>query len=150
MITCEITGKQMLLEEAHSLLVVLQKVTSKDYWYCQCVDEQKPRTLRYQHWYCDKTTLQSGVRACLSEHFTEEMLHGIPVGRGYTDLPEIVFETSRICQGCQKPITLAAYRFCLTYATPVNSFVHNHADDEGWCCSLMCAITHATQRITTL
>src|SRR6266851_564453 len=145
-ITCEHTkcSETKGYEEAHSSLVVLQKVDKRGYTYHQCEQGQEVYFHNFQHWHCSHEHMQVGLTRCINEHYTESDLH--PPIAGTTILHKVVLSSHLLCRICNAPLTDIAYRFCLTYATPVNSIPDNSMDELGeWCCSLV----HAQQLALT-
>ena len=142
LITCEHTecSKIKSHEEAHSSLVVLQKVDKNSYTYHQCEQGQEVDFHNFQHWHCSHEHMQSGLTRCINEHYAESNLHA-PIA-GTTILHRVVLSSHLLCKICNTPLTDVAYRFCLTYATPENSIPDDSQNELGeWCCSLL----HAQQ-----
>jgi hypothetical protein len=122
-------------EEAHSSLVVLQKVDKNGYTYHQCEQGQEVNYLNFQHWHCSHEHMQSGLTRCINEHYAESDLH--PPIAGTTILHRVVLSSHLLCKTCNAPLTDVAYRFCLTLATPINHVPDESQNELGeWCCSL--------------
>jgi len=140
LITCEHDNcsEQLSHEEAHSCVVVLQKVDKQGYTYHQCEQGQEINFMNYQHWHCSHEHMQAYLLTCVNEHYSEEELH--PPIAGTTILHKIVLGSNLTCKACGKSLTEQAYRFCLTQATPVNAIPDDsHSETGEWCCSLSCA-----------
>lgn len=139
---CETCTREIAtIEEAHSMLVVLQKVTPDGYSFYQCDSGAEYSGLTYQHFHCNRAEMLAGVRACINEHHDESLL--IPVSPQQVRLHRLVFRAGLACKVCGMPLTTQAYRFCLTHATPVNSVPDDSMNELGeWCCS----IDHARQQ----
>jgi hypothetical protein len=136
MIPCETCTKEIPTpEDAHSMVVVLQKVTPYGYFYYQCEDGAEVNTLTFQHWYCSHEEMVAGVKECINEHHLEEKLIAIPPTQ--VRLHKTVLKAGLRCKMCGAPLQSVAYRFCLTHAEPVNSVPDDSMNELGeWCCSL--------------
>lgn len=135
---CEHCSQPIEYATAHSLLIVLQKLAPQGYSFYQCESGQRVDYHTWQHWHCSLEHTHAFAARCINEHFSEEKLHPIPVGGGTTMLHEIVLRHEKIlCAVCAQPLTSAAYRFCLTRATPYNEVIDTSQNQlSGWCCSL--------------
>lgn len=123
------------IEDAHSMVIVLQKVSSSGYSYCQCDKGAEYGGLTFQHFHCSRHEMIDGVQTCVKEHYEEENL--IPVSPTQVRLHKTVLSAGLTCKVCGTPLNQQAYRFCLTHATPVNSVPDDSQNELGeWCCSL--------------
>ena len=135
LITCEHTecNETKGHEEAHSSLIVLQKVDKNGYTYHQCEQGQEVNSLNFQHWHCSHEHMKIGLTKCINEHYAENDLH--PPIAGTTILHKVVLSSHLHCKICNAPLTNVAYRFCHTHATPVNAVVDDSQNELGeWCC----------------
>lgn len=144
-LSCELCGHIIpSVEESHSMLVVLQSVTSRGYSYYQCDEGAEYGGLSNQHFHCCHEDMVSGVRQCIMEHYSEGLL--IPVPPQQVRLHRTVLNASLKCKICGSGLISTAYRFCLTHATPENSIPDDSMNDLGeWCCSLDHAIQSALE-----
>jgi hypothetical protein len=150
MITCEHTecAEKVHHEQAHSCLIVLQKVDKEGYYYFQCEQGQTMHYHNYQHWHCSHKHMKSGVIECIDSHYKEIDLH--KPESGTTRLHKMVLN-GQPCEICSESLVNQAYRFCITPATPVNYELHDHtAILGGWCCSLDHAKGLANEYISRL
>jgi len=137
--------------EAHSVVAVLQKVDTAGYTFCQCDQGPEHNFVSYQHYHCSHSHMQQGMISCINEHYSEESLHGIPVGGGSTILHRIVLGSNVECSTCNKLLDGVGYRFCLTAATPYNYLPDGlHTELSSWCCSLEHAKQHAIAVINSM
>lgn len=122
------------VEDAHSMLVVLQKVCSSGFSFYQCEQGGMVDGHTFQHWNCSKDEMIQSVKECISTHHMEQLLQAVSVSQVRLHLH--VLSSGLICKVCQEPLKDAAYRFCLTVATPVN-YIPDNTDDSlyGWSCS---------------
>jgi len=144
---CEQCNKHIeSVEEAHSMLVVLQKVDASGYSFFQCDNGGIVDGHSWQHWHCCKDEMLKGVEKCITAHYKEEALQHIPLSQ--VSLHAKVLNTGLSCPVCQKDITDIAYRFCLTVATPIN-YVFDESSDmtKEWCCSLEHAKVSAIDKL---
>ncbi len=149
-LTCERPqcNNQMGIEEAHSIVIVLQKVTPSGYTFFQCEEGQEFRFMNWQHFYCSNTCMGNHLHSCLHEHHAEEKLHPIPTGMGSTIIHKVVLGSELLCKVCQAPLATNAYRFCATRATPYNLVFDESQNELGeWCCSLEHARQSASSTI---
>lgn len=151
MIACEHCTEDIAsVEEAHSMLVVLQKV-NKDtgYSWFQCEQGSLVDGHNWQHWHCGRSALREGVARCIGEHYMESDL--IPVPTTQVRFHKRVLNAGLICKVCQEKLTDTAYRFCLTHATPFNWVPDDSHNDLGeWCCSLEHARQNALATIASI
>jgi hypothetical protein len=139
---CETCSTEIpTVEDAHSMMIVLQRVTLVDgYSYYQCDSGTEYGGLTYQHFHCSHDEMLDGVRICINEHYDESLL--IPVSPEQVRLHKTVFKAHIRCKVCGTPLQTKAYRFCLTHATPHNSVPDDSMNElSEWCCSL----AHAQQ-----
>lgn len=101
------------VDEAHSMLVVLQRVTPDGYSYYQCDNGTEYSGMTYQHFHCNRDEMLAGVRACINEHYDESLL--IPVSPEQVRLHKIVFKAHIGCKVCGTPLQTKAYRI-LSYS----------------------------------
>lgn len=136
MLKCETCQSDIAtVEEAHSMLVVLQKVTPGGYSWFQCADGQEHQGLTFQHFHCNRQEMLVGVDACIREHHNESLL--VPVSPEQVKIHLTVLRAGLSCKVCGTPLNEQAYRFCLTHATPMNSVPDDSQNELGeWCCSL--------------
>jgi len=131
------------IENAHSCVVVLQKVEPDGYSFFQCEQGQKFRFVNWQHFHCSKGHMLAALPDCIMKHYNESDLSDRKF-TSYGRFHKIVMGSGLTCKMCQKPLTEAAYRFCLTYATPINLIPDDSHNELGeWCCS----IEHAKQSV---
>lgn len=147
MVSCEACKTNIAtVEEAHSMGVVLQKVTPDGYSFYQCDRGEEYGGLTFQHWYCNRAEMVAGVRACIGEHYDESLL--ISVSPQQVRLHKTVLRAGLTCKVCGTALSTQAYRFCLTHATPVNSIPDDSMNELGeWCCSLAHAQVQALTHI---
>src|SRR6266436_2956395 len=107
------------IEEAHSMVIVLQRVTPDGYSYYQCDLGEEYGGLTFQHWHCNRTEMLAGVKVCINGHHDESLLTPVPASQ--VRLHKTVLHAGLVCKVCGASLTTQAYRFCLTHATPVNS-----------------------------
>lgn len=137
------------IDEAHSMLIVLQKVQSSGYSFYQCDRGSLVDGHTFQHWNCSKEEMIAGVKECLSDHHMEQLLQCVP--ESLVRLHKHVLSVGIVCRECQSPLTDTAYRFCLTVATPVNYIADDSHDSlSGWCCSLEHARLQAVSTVEGL
>ena len=123
------------VEEAHSMLVVLQKVDQSGYSFFQCESGSLVHGHTFQHWHCSRDEMLIGVQDCINNHHDEQFLQSVPVSQ--VRLHMHVLNAGLICKVCQEPLKEQAYRFCLTVATPSNYVPdESHDSSKEWCCSL--------------
>ena len=136
MINCETCQLDIpTLEESHSMVTVLQKVTPEGYSYYQCDRGIEVNGLTFQHWHCSHEEMVDSVRECINSHYHEGDL--IPISPEQVRLHRTVFKAHIRCKVCGVPLQIQAYRFCLTHAEPVNSVPDDSMNELGeWCCSL--------------
>lgn len=136
MLNCERCQKFIpTVEEAHSMVIVLQKVFTDGYSYYQCNSGAEYGGLTYQHFHCCREEMIAGVRSCINEHYSDNTL--IPISPTQVQLHKTVLRAGINCKLCKSPITIQAYRFCLTHATPGSSVPDDSQNELGeWCCSL--------------
>ena len=150
MITCEHTecSRTIGLEDAHSAVAVLQKVDTNGYQFYQCEQGQEVDFARWNHFHCSPEHMKANFAVCIKEHYSENLLHPIPLGAGSTILHRIVLGSKLKCKVCQSALETQAYRFCLTHCTPINSVPDNSMNELGeWCCSLAHAQVQALTHI---
>lgn len=143
-INCAHCESQMA-DLGHSIIIVLQKISPDGYRFFQCEQGQDYAYANWQHFCCSQACMRTQAEKCLTEHYQEEFLHEIVPGEGSTILDRIVRESVDSCVRCGKPLNGVAYRFCLTYATPLSHSIHTHHELRGWCCSLQCARARAIE-----
>lgn len=132
---CQQCDQEHELEQSHSSVIVLQKVSGNDYMYYQCDQGQFAHGHTWQHWNCSHDCMKSSLTECVNEHYSEEKLH--PIQSGSTTLHHLVLRSGCVCSICQSPLSITAYRFCVTRATPLNAVEDGSHDAlTGWCCSL--------------
>jgi hypothetical protein len=137
-LTCEHTdcNDTISIDNAHSCLVVLQKVEPDGYSFHQCEQGQEFRFVNWQHFHCSHEHMKVVVSDCITSHYSESDLSGRKFTR-FGKFHKIVMGSGLLCKVCQKPLTDVAYRFCLTMATPVNHIPDDSMNELGeWCCSL--------------
>jgi hypothetical protein len=136
--------------EAHSCLIVLQKVDKDGYSYYQCDSGQEANFMTFQHWHCCQRHMQSNLIHCIQDHYQEYLLHKPEMGT--TILHRKVLGSMLECKICGVRLRTEAYRFCLTVATPINSLIDSSHSDElaEWCCSLDHAKEVASEYISRL
>lgn len=145
MIICEHCGKNNLeTHEAHSMLIVLQKVNKiEGYSFYQCDKGNNivnGRTM--QHWHCNKDEMKVNVIKCINEHFKKEYLKCMPVNE--IPLHNIILCQGLKCKVCFNDLSFEAYRFCLTNATPINNIPDESFNIlKEWTCSF----EHAKQSV---
>lgn len=123
------------VEEAHSMLIVLQKVDRAGYSFYQCENGSLVHGHNWQHWHCSKEEMISGVHDCITNHHDEQFLQSVP--KSQVRLHKHILNAGLICKVCQEPLKDQAYRFCLTVATPANYVPDESHDSHGeWNCSL--------------
>jgi hypothetical protein len=136
---------------AHSAVAVLQKVTPEGYTFYQCEDGQEYAYVTYQHFSCTHEHMIQNFGACVSQHYSENLLHPIPSGGGITRLHKIVLRNHLVCIVCQSALEAVAYRFCISICTPINSIPDDSHDQlGGWCCSLEHARQSALSIISSM
>jgi hypothetical protein len=141
------------IAESHSMVAVLQKVSLiSGYTFFQCDGSpQFINYVNYQHWYADKENLIKGMTECITTHYSEGSLHTIPLGQGSTQLAAIVLGAGLTCKVSGIPLTMVAYRFCLTRCTPVCNVPDNSHDQLAeWCSTLELAQESAVATIARL
>ena len=134
---CEQCSTDMTgVEEAHSMLVVLQKVDRiRGYSFYQCEQGSMVDGHTFQHWHCSKEEMIDGVKACIHDHHMEQLLQSVPSSQ--VRLHTFVLNAGLSCKVCQDPLKDQAYRFCITVATPINYSPDQSHDSGGeWCCTL--------------
>lgn len=130
------------VEDAHSMLIVLQKVGQNGYSWYQCEQGGYVDGHSFQHWHCSKEEMVSGVKICLNDHHMEQLLQSVPSNQ--VRLHVHVLNAGLLCWMCHKPLDEHAYRFCLTVATPQNKIIgESHSSIGDWCCSLEHARAYA-------
>ena len=134
---CEHCDQQIeSVEVAHSMVIVLQKVSTDGYSYYQCDQGTEYGGLTYQHFCCSHPEMVSMVQSCINTHYHESDL--IAISPQQVRLHRTVLNAHLTCKVCQLALTTQAYRLCLTYATPDIATPLGDSLNElsGWCCSL--------------
>lgn len=129
------------IEATHSLLILLQKVTPNGYTYGQCEQGQEYNQTNWQHFHCSEAHMIQNAQHCVNQHYSEDILHSGEAGT--TRVHQLMLDGTHHCTLCQAPLTMVAYRFALTGATPYNHEPDKSMDQlQEWCCSL----DHAKQQ----
>jgi hypothetical protein len=146
---CEHCNNDVAYNDAHSMIIVLQKCTTYGYSWMQCERGNLVDGHNFQHWHCGIDHMQASVKRCISEHYSEDALISVPVTQ--VRLHRQVLAACLICKICQERIIDTAYRFALTVATPFN-WIPDDSQDVlgGWCCSLDHARQHAHLAIDSI
>jgi hypothetical protein len=146
LIQCEHCEKVMPgHDDAHSMIVVLQKCSMAGYSWYQCEEGGYVDGHNFQHWHCSKSAMRAGVSTCINSHYLESSLVDVPASQ--VRFHRQVLSAGLICKVCQASIRDTAYRFCLTVSTPANFIPDDSQNALGeWCCSL----EHARENALTI
>lgn len=139
---CEQCNKDIQsVDNAHSIIIVLQKCSPSGYSFYQCNRGSTVDNHNWQHWYCCREEMNKSLEECITQHYTEDSLQ--PVSTEQVTLHTQVLSTGLQCLVCTADLKDTAYRFCLTAATPTNYVLNDSLDSsKEWCCSL----EHARQK----
>jgi hypothetical protein len=128
-------------DQAHSMVVVIHKVTPLGYQFFQLDGGQNVHYHTYNYWHCSKEHMVDAMPDVIRKEIREERFVDPPPGN-IVNLHKIVFGEHLTCSYCSQPLDKIAYRIQVTYATPIAQLPrnHSHEDTAEWCCTLSEAV----------